>query len=710
MNPKEGVKQLFKTIKIQNADFKESFEQLSDEEKNYIYYLSKACWAGQPIVLFQSSYESPALFIIFQTFFSSFKEFSEIKSILLKSNISDVNYTKFIRYAANFYSNFGNYTTQFRKKFIPTLSLEDFENILQLSDNFNDIKSIWEIVKYIIYDNTENVMNINLEERNGKNCFYLGGIKEDQIRKADEILENNNISLQNTRLFMLNSSKIVALIGSVEEKQETLNDEIILLYGEYSSFLKRVNTYLEEAKKYTSKDQEKEIIDDYINFFTTGNIEKHKEALKKWVKENSSPIDFGFGWNETIFDPMGDRGFFEGFVGIVDSFRSQKYGQFVKLIPQLISEMPWEEILENELNSIQFNSMDVICFARNGCPKGKYLPKYYDIREKDGVKDFLFFNICPSYNSKENDLFFLDSEDRDLIYNFGKQGTIILNSIKQLIGYRPGKLFRVKKNPTTNEEESNFNRELINPLTEKVIDKYYINDETFEEKFKSNAIVLSECRALIIGLYFCGNENIQDLFYVNKADFKNVTYSIWLIVFTKFIFGLNTYDEKNKTWLHPFYRATWILVKYILDTQKEEGKEFIKIDLSEIDKEIFKIQINKEMILCSAYEILSKLLLKLNVWKCIGDTESVNEYFNQNSELDETFLKIKKIIEKNGSYNILYLYHNLVRDDEDGSVNYKEYQENIEGVVESNFDRFKTEYNKDVYDQWVKYATNFIKI
>ena len=195
MNPKEEIKQLFKTNKIQNADFKESFEQLSDEEKNYIYYLSKACWAGQPIVLFQSSYESPALFIIFQTFFSSFKEFSEIKSYLLKNNITDVNYTNFIRYAANFYSNFGNYTTQFRKKFFPALSLEDFDKILQLSTKYNDIKSIWEIVKYIIYDNTENVMNINLEEKNGKNCFYYGGIKEDQIIKTDEILIKNNISL-----------------------------------------------------------------------------------------------------------------------------------------------------------------------------------------------------------------------------------------------------------------------------------------------------------------------------------------------------------------------------------------------------------------------------------------------------------------------------------------------------------------------------------
>ena len=79
---------------------------------------------------------------------------------------------------------------------------------------------------------------------------------------------------------MLNSSTVVTLIGSIEEKQNTLDNDSILLYGEYSSFLKKINEYLENAKKYTLKDSDKEIINDYINFFNTGNIELHKEAQK----------------------------------------------------------------------------------------------------------------------------------------------------------------------------------------------------------------------------------------------------------------------------------------------------------------------------------------------------------------------------------------------------------------------------------------------
>ena len=58
------------------------------------------------------------------------------------------------------------------------------------------------------------------------------------------------------------------------------------------------------------------------------------------------------------------------------------------------------------MNSIQFNSLEEICFARNGSPLGKCLPKYYNIKENDGVKNILFFNISNFYYM-EDDFFFM---------------------------------------------------------------------------------------------------------------------------------------------------------------------------------------------------------------------------------------------------------------------------------------------------------------
>jgi hypothetical protein len=74
---------------IISLKFNEAFEQLSNDEKLYAYHLQKACYEGAPIVLFQISYESPPLFIILQSFFSSFQPFDEIKKqVFLKTKYS----------------------------------------------------------------------------------------------------------------------------------------------------------------------------------------------------------------------------------------------------------------------------------------------------------------------------------------------------------------------------------------------------------------------------------------------------------------------------------------------------------------------------------------------------------------------------------------------------------------------------------------------
>ena len=151
-----------KEISIINIDFNESFEQLTEEEKNYLYYLTQACWTGQIIDLFQTSYESPALFMIFQMFFGSFGGAYDLENQIIQK-IKETNkeitpeiINKFLEYAAKFYSNFGNYTLK-KKKFFPEFNKSEeenqkiFETILSTSSRFAEFSSIWQIIKGIIF-------------------------------------------------------------------------------------------------------------------------------------------------------------------------------------------------------------------------------------------------------------------------------------------------------------------------------------------------------------------------------------------------------------------------------------------------------------------------------------------------------------------------------------------------------------------------------
>ena len=738
----QNIKPINKKISIININFNESFEQLTEEEKNYLYYLTQACWTGQIIDLFQTSYESPALFMIFQMFFGSFEKIDDLENQIIKKDeqITPEMINNFLEYAAKFYSNFGNYTIK-KKKFFPEFNKSEsesqaiFENILKTSTRYTEFSSIWQIIKCIIFDKSENVINIDLEEKEGKNCYYLGGIKKEQIQSTDGFLLSKDISLLNTRLFYYNS-QVITLIGSITEKQENCDNDIVLLYGEFAPFLKIITDNLKKAKEHTTKEAEGELIEDYIKFFTDGDIKYHKESQKKWVELDSQGdkgwneiyIDYNIGWNEVDMDPLSARGLFEGFVGFTDNFMSKKYEQIINIIPQLIKELPWSQDFnesdeDNEKKIIEFKSFEIICFAKKGCPYGKTLPNYTDIKKQPGVKNFIFSNVFPNFKEIEDNYYYLNQKDKELIINFYQPAIKIMTSLKFLIGYNIGKLFKYEKNQETNEEICNFDKNIINPLTNKVIENFenlYKKDENIENRFQYNTLIINECISTLVSLYLCGNESVQEIFYVNKIDNKSVTQACWLLFFTQVISNLNSYNEKEKFWILEQGQIGWIIFNYILSEQKE-SEELIKIELDETDKEkekekeekdkekkSFKLIINKELFTDSVNDIISKLLQRLYIDKCLGNVEDALEIINKYSIIDkEKILEVKKIIEKDVENTPLYLFHNLKM--VENKVVYTSYKNNKEGIIQSNLERFGDRFNKEIYNQWVKYATNFLK-
>lgn len=193
------------------------------------------------------------------------------------------------------------------------MPLEKFEEILQSSSCYNDIKYIWDCVKDIVYDDSLEYKTINLTEKKGKNSYYLGEIKIENISEIDEFLKKHNKDLRNTRLIMINPNKFCYLVASVEERFEDLenNNKILGYYGEFSEFLKRVNENLEKAKKYSLNDLQTKLIEEYIESFTTGSINKHMESQITWVNDKKPNIDFNLGWIYHLIDPMRSRCTFE---------------------------------------------------------------------------------------------------------------------------------------------------------------------------------------------------------------------------------------------------------------------------------------------------------------------------------------------------------------------------------------------------------------
>ena len=55
------------------------------------------------------------------------------------------------------------------------------------------------------------------------------------------------------------------------------------------------------------------------------------------------------------------------------------------------------------------------------------------------------------------------------------------------------------------------------------------------------------------------------------------------------------------------------------------------------------------------------------------------------------------------------MYPNLKKDDKSNLITIQDYPETMEGIIQSNVERYGNEFNKDIYQQWKKYETSLIE-
>lgn len=235
----------------------------------------------------------------------------------------------------------------------------------------------------------------------------------------------------------------------------------------------------------------------------------------------------------------------------------------------------------------------------------------------------------------------------------------------------------------------------------------YLENETYESKFTDISNLLEEFRADLAGLFFGFNKDLHQIFEINESYYKDVIYVMWFIYIRIGIDGLQFFNEENKQWGQVQSKNAWVFTSFILENQIK-GQEILIVTLEE-DKKAFSVTLNEEMILCYGQELTEKILTYFHIWKSTGACASAREFYNKYSFIDDFFLKIRKIVCDNAQLRPLDLYHNINFDTQDKSVSLAEYPETMEGIIQSFVDRFHTDLNKDIYEQWTKYDTNFIK-
>jgi dipeptidyl-peptidase III len=270
-------------------------------------------------------------------------------------------------------------------------------------------------------------------------------------------------------------------------------------------------------------------------------------------------------------------------------------------------------------------------------------------------------------------------------------------AIHELLGHGTGKLFT--KNVETGE--LNYDPDTKNPFTGEPITTNYLSTETWGQKFGKLHSGYEECRADTVALHLINFDEPFEIFCPDKTreEWDNIYYGCWLSELTGAIKGLQFYNAEDKAWGQAHIWGRWV----IFQACYQGDPELFKVELckDEEGKDSFMLGINRERLRTTGFKALTDFLHKLHVYKSIGDVETAKKFFDHYSQVDEFFLKIRDIVINNKKPRRLELQPNVV------DKEYQDYPETFAGIISSYTDgkRFTGgEFQKDVYDLWLKHA------
>lgn len=672
---------------------KSYFDQLTEKEKLYAHYMSKASHAGTRVVLRQVSHESEGIFDLIM----------KINKVLCGKYPQDNETTLYLEYVSQFLGNLGNYKSFGDFKFIPRCSVKFFYHLLELASIEKlavpetpniPFRSYKDLIEIGIFHIDEKSAYLGFPSEGHSSSYYFGNVThEDMCILKNEVFGSCKILPENTRIKKVSELNFQILVSS-ELKSCTLKEyptepiklstggEATFIFGDHSREMGLVVHYLKLARENASNPTQVAMLDEYIKHFHTGSSHAHKESQKLWVKDLSPIVETNIGFIETYREPSGIIGEFESLVAIQNKSRTAKFSTLVSSAENFISLLPWSHEFEKpKFQPPDFTSLEVLTFTGSGIPAGINIPNYDDVRLNIGFKNVSLGNILnASQGSKKQPVTFVQEKDREMFDKYQSESFEVQVGIHELLGHGSGKLL-------SELEDGSFNFDKENPpmgLDGNPVTTYYSKGETWGSKFGSLAGAFEECRAEVIAMYLITNRDLLQIFgFKNKEEQEKIIYTGYLQMARAGLMALEFWDPNTGKWGQPHMQARFSIMKTFL--KHSNSDEFLKLVYTKDDFSDLEIHLNKDLIETSGHQCIKDYLKHLHVYKSSGNFETGSKYFIDRSTVTPDLARFRKIVlDKKLPRKQIIQANTLLRN---GTVELDEYEETYEGMIRSFVER-----------------------
>jgi dipeptidyl-peptidase-3 len=536
------------------------FEQLTLQQKEYIYYLSQAAAAGRDILFDQNGEYNLQIRQTLEAIRARVENLRQVKDYSpFPADIEQ--YEQFEIYLKRVWFSNGIHHHYSMDKFTPGFSKDFFlylfsmvsEKNLPLKEGQTREMFLNEILP-VIFDPTVAQKRVNQSE--GQDLIltsannYYNNVTQTEVEDFYNAKRNPNDHTPVS--YGLNSTLI-------KDKNSNLTEEIWKIGGKYSEQIEQIVYWLEKAKTVAENEQQKKVIILLIDFYNTGDLKTFDEYSIAWVEDSLSRIDFVNGFIETYGDPLGLKASWESIVNFKNLEATKRTDIISQNAQWFEDHSPVDKRFKKDV--VRGVSAKVITAAMLGgdcypaTPIGINLPNSNWIRAAHGSKSVTIENITDAYDKAARGNGFLQEfawSEAEIaqIEKYGFTTDNLHTDLHECLGHGSGKLLPG-----------------VSP-----------------DALKAYGAAIEEARADLFGLYYMADAKMLELGLLPDKDaYKSEYYKFMMNGLLTQLVRINLGDEIQESHMRNRQLiAKWVFERgaadKVVELKKRAGKTFVVIN------------------------------------------------------------------------------------------------------------------------------------
>ena len=486
------------------------FEQLSLNQKQYVYCLAKATLCGRDITTDQFGRYNLKIRKLLEALYLIYKEQPEALGLQGLSQEQEQEqfdamtvYLKRVWFSNGIHHHYGcdKFKPQFSESwFRSTIARSADKLASKLGVASGDEVMEWCAPLFpVIFD--PEIMPKRVEKAcgvdqvKGSACNYYEGLTQQEVEAY--YAAKNDPSNPCPPSYGLNSKLVKTASGDIEE-------QVWKQGGMYGEAIDRIVYWLTKAMQFAENEKQQEVIGLLISYYRTGDLKTFDSYSIEWLKEHAGDIDFINGFIEVYGDPLGFKASWEGIVTYKDKEANERTHKICSNAQWFEDHSPVDpRFKKKEVRGVTANVVVAAMLGGDEYPStaiGINLPNADWIRAQHGSKSITIGNLTEAYSRAAEGNGFLeefvaDESTLTLVRQFDHLCDDLHTDLHECLGHGSGQLL----------------------------------PGVSSDALKSYGSTIEEARADLFGLYYMADAKMVELGLLPSADAYKAHYYTYML-------------------------------------------------------------------------------------------------------------------------------------------------------------------------------------